>query len=111
MNRIFHPCLLAAVLLVLAACSEEAPPEKVLRPVRAVAVGYGTSDAVRTFSGTAETDRVINLSFRTTGIITRFDIRLGQQVRRGQLLAQLDNVQARLAHEQAVSSLNSAAFS
>ncbi|MEM1095640.1 MAG: efflux RND transporter periplasmic adaptor subunit [Bacteroidota bacterium] len=99
--------LLVAVTLV--ACGDDPPPEVPLRPVRAIAVGYGQGDAARTFSGTAETDRVINLSFRSSGIITAFNMDLGQRVQRGQLLAQLDNVQARLAQEQAVSSLNSAA--
>jgi len=99
--------LLAA--LSLAACQDEAPPETTLRPVRAVTVGYDQGDGARTFSGTAQTDRVINLSFRSAGIVTGLNIALGQRVERGQLLARLDNVQARLAYEQALSGLNSAA--
>ena len=92
------------------ACREEEPePEKTLRPVVYHEVGFADGGRVRTFSGTAETEKVIDLSFRTSGIINTFNIRLGQRVRRGQLLAQLDNVQARLAYEQAVASLNSAA--
>ena len=109
MNRIPKALVVIPVLVLVLSCSDEAPEGKVLRPVRALAVGYGTGDAVRTFSGTAQTDKVINLSFRSSGIITQFNIRLGRRVRRGELLAQLDNVQARLAYEQAVSSLNSAA--
>ncbi|MEL7119931.1 MAG: efflux RND transporter periplasmic adaptor subunit, partial [Bacteroidota bacterium] len=53
--------------------------------------------------------KIINLSFRNSGIITQLNIKLGQKVRRGQLLAKLDNVQARLAYEQSVTQLNSAA--
>jgi RND family efflux transporter MFP subunit len=51
---------------------------------------------------------VINLSFRNTGIITLFDIKLGKKVKKGQLLATLDNVQSRLAYEQSLTQLNSA---
>lgn len=74
-----------------------------------MSVGYATQGETRTFSGTAQTDKVIDLSFRSAGIVTVFNIRLGQRVRKGDLLAELDNVQARLAYEQALSSLNSAA--
>lgn len=109
MNRIPRALVALPLLFLTLSCGDEAAPEKVLRPVRALEVGYGAEDAVRTFSGTAQTDKVVNLSFRSSGIITLFNIRLGQRVRRGELLAQLDNVQARLAYEQAVASLNSAA--
>ena len=37
-----------------------------------------------------------------------FDIKLGQKVKKGQLIAKLDNVQSRLAYEQALTQLNSA---
>ncbi len=101
---------LTALCFGLVACGGDEPVEqKTLRPVRYQEIGYQGSAMARTFSGTAETDKVVNLSFRSSGIITRFNIRLGQRVRRGDLLAQLDNVQARLAYEQSLSALNSAA--
>ncbi len=88
-----------------AADEQERPP----RPVRAHTVGYAGGEATRSFSGTARTGSIINLSFRSGGVVTLFDMRIGQEVQRGQLLARLDNVTARLAYEQAVSALNSAA--
>jgi len=110
MKKLSSILCLAGVLLFVSGCGGEEPERaKVLRPVSYQEVGFAGGGSVRTFSGIAETDKVIDLSFRSSGIITRFDIRLGQQVRRGQLLAQLDNVQARLAYEQSVASLNSAA--
>ncbi len=102
---------LALVLLMVlsAGCgskTEESAP--ILRPVMYEQVQYGGASAVREFNGTAQTDLVINLSFRSSGIITLFDMDLGQRVRKGQLLARLDNVAARLAYEQALASLRSA---
>lgn len=82
--------------------------EKFVRPVEYTEVGYLGGGKIRTFSGTAQTDKIINMSFRNSGIITQFDIKLGQKVRKGQLLAKLDNVQSRLSYEQAVTQLNSA---
>ncbi|MBL4904531.1 MAG: efflux RND transporter periplasmic adaptor subunit [Flavobacteriaceae bacterium] len=52
---------------------------------------------------------MINLSFRNNGIITTFDLKLGQSVKKGQLLGMLDNVQSRLSYESTIASLNSAA--
>lgn len=103
--------LLIVILLasVLSACSGEKKPEEIfLRPVKYEEVGYLGGGKVRTFSGTAETDKIINLSFRNSGIITQFDIKLGQIVKKGQQLAQLDNVASRLSYEQSLTQLNSA---
>lgn len=104
----FKKRLLLIACALVAGCQQAEPDEVVLRSVRTIAVGQDLTKAHRTFNGQAETDRVIDLSFRSSGIITKFDIRLGQQVEKGDLLAELDNVQARLAYEQALSSLNSA---
>ncbi len=97
------------IMLFLTACQDSVQEaEPVVRPVRIDEVGFKDGAAVRTFSGTAVTDKIINLSFRSGGIVKRFDARIGQRVRRGQLVGELDNVSARLAYEQSVSTLNSA---
>ena len=91
-------------------CGEEVKKEeKFVRPVKYQEVGFLGGEKVRTFSGTAQTDKIINLSFRNNGIITEFNIKLGQIVKKGQLLARLDNVQSRLSYEQSLTDLNSAA--
>lgn len=94
---------------LLFSCGEEKKEaEKFVRPVKYEEVGYLGSEKIRTFSGTAQTDKIINLSFRNSGIITQYDVKLGQKVKKGQLLAKLDNVASRLSYEQAVTQLNSA---
>ncbi|MEO0337671.1 MAG: efflux RND transporter periplasmic adaptor subunit [Bacteroidota bacterium] len=93
----------------LIACSTKVEEAEIfIRPVKYETVGYSNGKQTRSFSGTAQTDKTVQLSFRNNGIITQFDIRLGQRVRRGQLLGKLDNVQARLAYEQALTQLNAA---
>ncbi|MEM9326683.1 MAG: efflux RND transporter periplasmic adaptor subunit [Bacteroidota bacterium] len=113
MKRLTLPLIYAGsmltLLLLLGACgSEQQASAPLLRPVVYEEVQYGGATALREFNGTAQTDLVINLSFRSSGIITLFDMALGQRVRKGQLLARLDNVAARLAYEQALASLRSA---
>ena len=110
MNRPFCFLTYLGLACFMASCGGEAPADvKPLRPVVYHEVGFQGGAIIRTFSGTAETDKIVNLSFRSSGIVTRFDIRVGQRVRKGELLAQLDNVPARLSYEQSILSLNSAA--
>ncbi|MEM9544871.1 MAG: efflux RND transporter periplasmic adaptor subunit [Bacteroidota bacterium] len=109
MKTHFSLFMLLLSAIMFCSCEEEKPPqEKFLRPVKYQEVGFSGNQKFRSFSGTAQTDKVINLSFRNTGIITQFNIQLGQKVRKGQQLARLDNVQARLAYEQSITQLNSA---
>ena len=90
-------------------CSESgAPVVEAVRPVRWASVGYAGAGSSRAFTGTAETASALSLSFRSGGLVTARNVRVGQVVARGDLLAQLDNVSARLNYEQAVASLNSA---
>ena len=108
MKSITNLCII--ILLVVLSCAEEKKTvEKFVRPVKYQEVNYLGGGKIRTFSGTAQTDKIIKLSFRNTGIITQYDIKLGQKVKKGQLLSKLDNVQARLSYEQSITDLNSAA--
>ena len=95
-NRIFTFGLLLVAVFFMS-CSEKKEEEKApVRPVSYQEVGFLGGESTRTFSGTANTEKVINLSFRNNGIITEFNLKIGQTVKNGQLLAKLDNVQSRL---------------
>lgn len=93
--------------LVVGCGKEEKVKKEVLRPVKYAEISYLGGDKVRQFSGTAKTEKVINLSFRSSGIITALDIKLGQDVKKGDLLGKLDNVSARLNYESSIESKNS----
>ncbi len=109
MRFIKYILLSAFIFLTLNACKKEVEKkEEVLRPVEYQVVGNSNSQKIRTFSGIAKAGDEIELSFRSTGIITTLDIKVGQKVNKGDLIAKLDNVQANLAYEQSVSALNSA---
>jgi multidrug efflux system membrane fusion protein len=108
MQKSIFKFVLLSILIIISSCGKEKQAEEVsLRPVAYQEVKFVGGEAIRTFSGTARTDKTINLSFRNNGIITQFNLKLGQRVKKGQLLAKLDNVQSRLSYENAISSLNS----
>ncbi|OIQ22512.1 MAG: efflux transporter periplasmic adaptor subunit [Flavobacterium sp. MedPE-SWcel] len=101
--------LLLFTVTLFSSCKEKIEEkEPVLRPVKFEIVNTANAKNIRTFSGTAKAGDEIELSFRSNGIITSFDAKVGQQVKKGQLIAKLDNVQANLAYEQSISAVNSA---
>ena len=101
--------LILSLTLISVSCKEKEVIPPPIRPVLYQEVGYLGGENTRTFSGTAKTEKVINLSFRSSGIIVFFNLKIGQIVKKGDLLARLDNVQARLNYESAISAQNSAA--
>lgn len=106
-----HLCKLLTLvsLMLFNSCGKQKEvAEETLRPVKYAEVKYSGGEKIRHFSGTAKTEKIINLSFRNTGIIVMLNMKLGQKVKKGDLLAQLDNVQARLNYESAIESKNSA---
>lgn len=107
--RYLQSILIIITAGILISCSDQVvEEEKAVRPIKYEQVKYLDGANMRTFSGTSKTERVTQLSFRSAGVLSTFDLNLGQAVKKGQLLAKLDNVQARLSYENAISSKNSA---
>ncbi len=99
---------ISLMLLLVTSCGEDKiTEEKLVRPVIYHKVGISGGDKVRVFSGTSKTDQVVKLSFRSSGVLSELNFNLGQKVKKGELLAKLDNVQARLNYENSRSSKNS----
>jgi len=82
----------AAVVLILATwgCAEQTPPEPALRPVRTQQVFSTGVERVRSFSGIARAGQESRLSFKVAGTVELLDVKLGDRVRQGQVLARLD---------------------
>lgn len=90
------PALLL-VLPLLAACSKkEAPPEP-LRPVKSMRVELQAGANSLTLPGEVHARHEAPLAFRVGGKISACYAELGQQVRRGQVLARLEPEDYRLA--------------
>lgn len=95
-------------LLALVACSRPAPVEEPLRAVKVLRVGTSPLQAPREFAGEVRARVETRLGFRVGGKITARHVELGQRVRPGQLLAQLDAQDLRLAEDAARAQLAAA---
>lgn len=107
--KITYQILILSIVILSSACSNKKEPvlKEKLRPVKYAEISYSGIGQIRSFNGTASSDKEINLSFRTSGILTTLNISTGQKVTKGELLAQIDNSEARLSLEQSILSLNS----
>ncbi len=92
--------LLAAALL-LAACSKPAPPEEPIRSVKVTIVGLDSIQSGSEFAGEVRPRVESRLGFRVAGKLVRRQAELGQRVRAGDVLAQLDPQDYKLAAQAA----------
>ncbi|MEO7390594.1 MAG: efflux RND transporter periplasmic adaptor subunit [Ramlibacter sp.] len=97
----FLPTVLLMASLSLAACSKtEAPPEPI-RAVKVLTVGMDTFQSGHEFAGEVRARVESRLGFRVAGKIIRRQAELGQRVKAGQVLAQLDPQDYKLATDAA----------
>ncbi|MBU0588430.1 MAG: efflux RND transporter periplasmic adaptor subunit [Gammaproteobacteria bacterium] len=92
--------LLGAVFL-LAACSKPAPTEEPIRAVKVMTIGVDGISSSAEFSGEVRPRVESRLGFRVAGKILKRQAEPGQRVKAGQLLAQLDPQDYRLAADAA----------
>ena len=96
--------MVAAFLLV--ACETETPePQQVLRPVRYQVVELISGERVRTFAGTAKSGEETRLSFKVKGTIRQLLVHVGDTVKRGQMIAEIDAKDYVLQQQEADASL------
>jgi RND family efflux transporter MFP subunit len=89
----------AAVLLV--ACSKPAPQPEPIRAVKVITVGATGAQSTLEYAGEVKARVESRLGFRVGGKLTDRPVELGQRVKAGQLLAQLDPQDLKLASDAA----------
>ena len=87
--------------LLLSACSRPEAPAEPVRAVKVITVGASSLQAMREFSGEVKPRVESRLGFRVGGKVTRRQAEVGQRVQAGQVLAQLDPQDYRLAADAA----------
>jgi multidrug efflux pump subunit AcrA (membrane-fusion protein) len=91
--------LVLSVTFLASGCSRTATtgPEEV-RPVKTMVVTAGGEPHLRSFPGTVEASKRVELAFQVPGKLVHFPVKEGQRVARGEVIAQLrqDEFAARL---------------
>ncbi len=97
-------------VLLFGNCAEPIVEEEVVKPVKILVLSGTAEGGRRVFPGIVQAAQRARLSFRVSGPLVQLPITQGQEVRRGQLLAQIDprdfqtavaNLEARVANLQA----------
>ena len=98
-----------AAALLLSACSKPEPPEAPVRSVKVMTIGVGTLQSSAEFAGEVRARVESRLGFRVAGKLSQRAVQVGEHVKAGQLLAQLDPQDYRLAADAARAQLAVAA--
>jgi len=99
-------CLVLTIALQLGACAQdEQAAEEVLRPVRYMTLGDQSVLRDRSFSGISKSSRESRLSFKVAGTVIEVPVQIGQRLRAGDLIAEIDPASYILQAQQAQASL------
>lgn len=97
--------VLFIVALLFFSCQEKEQTEEIIRPVRTIKAFSTGGSRERTFPGVAQAGTESRLSFKVPGTINRVAVSVGDRVRAGQLIAELDSYDYQLKVQQAQASL------
>ena len=92
-------CIVIAISVLACACSDGNDTATFRRSVYLTQPVQVSGNRVKTYSGIVEAVHEINLGFKTAGQISRICVKEGDYIHKGQLLAELDDADYRLAVE------------
>lgn len=108
-SLVYPIALVITIAMFSVGCSsDEADSKPTVRPVRAIQVGESKLFGGRWFPGKAEPTEEVNLSFRVGGPLISRPINVGDVVKAGQVLAQIDPQDYTVRLENAQSQLGTA---
>jgi RND family efflux transporter MFP subunit len=82
--------IIFASSLIAYGCGKEEKPEEVIRSIKWTKVAETSTKQVRMISGTTKPVDQTALSFAVGGTVEKVEVRLGEEVKKGQVLAELD---------------------
>jgi RND family efflux transporter MFP subunit len=91
--------LIGTIIHLVVGCSPKARHEpETVRPVKTMVVTAGDEPHVRIFPGKAEASKKAELAFQVPGLLVKFNVEEGKQVKKGELIGQLrqDEFEVRL---------------
>lgn len=101
--------ILCIAFIVCASCKEEAS-QTTTSPlkVNTITISDNGTQVPRTYVGTIESEQSIPLVFPLGGEIKEIYVRNGQKVKKGQIIAKVDETKAKSLHESALATLHQA---
>lgn len=108
LSRLSAPCrtsLLLIGVVALVGCSKAPPQEDPIRAVKIITVGASGTSFDFEFSGEVRARTESNLAFRVGGKLMQRPAEIGQRVKKGQLLAQIDPQDYRVTADAAAAQL------
>ena len=107
-SKLFNTISLVAIIssqLVLSGCTREEKdleaPSNIVRPAKLAQVKQVSGDTIRTFPATVEPSTYAHLAFRVNGEIAEIKVVAGQNVKKDDVLAVLDDSDFIIQHKQA----------
>ncbi len=94
-NLLITTVITGAIALTFSACSDE-KKEQQLRPVRTMTLKAANAISSHTFNGIARSDVAARLSFNVSGRLKSVKVKPGQFVKKGSLVAELDDAYFKL---------------
>ena len=97
-----------SLLVIFTSCSDEKKIEEKIRPVRYMEVTMGGSGSIRVFTGTAKTGIESKLSFKVGGTIKKINVKVGDFVNKGGMIAEIEDMDYRIKVKEAEAGLKQA---
>lgn len=88
--------------LMLMACGRKKETEEPIRPVFYQKIGKQSVKEIRSFGGISQSNNEAKLSFRVGGSIEKINVELGDRLKKGQVIAWLDNRDYEINYNKAV---------
>ncbi len=102
-------CFVAlSCLFTFPGCDSPPPTTAAIRPIRAMKVGDESAVAGKSLPGRASAVNEVNLSFRVSGPLVQMPADIGDEVKKGALLAQIDATDFRVSLDDAQAKLDRA---
>ena len=87
---------------------EEKTTTSTVRPVKFISVGNSNLKGQHSYTGLAKAQQQARLSFKVGGTINRIPVKVGDQVKRGQVLAILDATDYQISYTQSLANVQNA---
>jgi RND family efflux transporter MFP subunit len=90
------------VIALIVSCKNTEHKTEVIKPVKFEQLAYSAGNVSYTFSGVVKAEYETNLSFKVGGTLNLVNVRFGEKVTKGQLVAIIDPTDYKILEDQAV---------